>query len=82
MSASDIDQLLHDADRKVMGLDMARMMGDTVSAAKLEREAKELYQAALDADPDMKDSAWKEDGNRDDRWLLRNGFKRIAAYNS
>ena len=74
-----IDRLLHDADRKIMGANFARLMGDRVNARAMEREASGLYQKALDADIHLLDPAWKETGNRDDKWLRVNGFARIAA---
>ena len=76
---SEIDQLLHDADRKVMGANFARQMGDRSSAARMDRDAIGLYRQALNADIYMLDPAWKETGNRDDEWLQKNGFARIAA---
>lgn len=76
---SEIDQLLHDADRKVMGANFARRMGDHVNAAAMDRDAVGLYRQALGADIHMEASAWKETGNRDDEWLRRNGFAHIAA---
>lgn len=76
---NEIDQLLHDADRKVMGANFARQMGDRMNAAAMDRDAVGLYRQALNADVHMVDPAWKETGNRDDEWLRKNGFARIAA---
>lgn len=76
---SVIDQLLHDADRKVMGANMARQMGDKRNASTMDRDAVGLYRQALNADIHMEDPAWKETGNRDDDWLRSNSFARIAA---
>lgn len=76
---SEIDQLLHDADRKVMGAEMARTMGDRPSAARMDRDAAGLYRQALNADVHMVDPSWKETGNRDVPWLNAHGFARIAA---
>lgn len=74
----DIDRLLHDADRMVMGAEFARRMGDHTSADALDIQARTGYQQALDADPKMSDPAWKETGNRDASWLRRNGFITMA----
>lgn len=79
MTESDVDRLLHDADRSVMGANFARMMGDRANAIKMDRDAVRLYRQALDADMYMVDPAWKETGNRDDQWLRTNGLARIAA---
>lgn len=79
MAQSVIDQLLHDADRKVMGANFARQMGDRANAGTMDRDAVALYRRALNTDIHMEDPAWKETGNRDDDWLRRNGFARIAA---
>lgn len=76
---SEIDQLLHDADRKVMGANFARQMGDRANVAAMDRDAVGLYRQALNADIHMEDPAWKEVGNRDDEWLRAHGFARIAA---
>lgn len=76
---SEIDQLLHDADRKVMGANFARQMGDRANASTMDRDAIGLYRQALNADIHMVDPAWKEIGNRDDEWLRKNGLARIAA---
>lgn len=76
---SEIDQLLHDADRKVMGANFARQMGDRVNAAAMDRDAVGLYRQALNGDIHLEDPAWKETANRDADWLRRNGFARIAA---
>lgn len=75
----EIDRLLHDADRKVMGANFARRMCDNMNAEALDREATRLYRQALDADIYMVDPAWKWTGNRDEHWLRNNGFARIAA---
>lgn len=75
----DIDRLLHDADRKVGGVTMALMMGDGKNARQMTAEAVALYRQALDADPEMADPAWAEDGNRDDDWLNGHGFRNIVA---
>lgn len=75
----EIDKLLHDADRAVMGANFARRMGDRRNAFTLDHEAIGLYGQALNGDIHMVDPAWKETGNRDDDWLRRNGFARIAA---
>lgn len=75
---SEIDRLLHDADRKVMGANMARQMGDRASASRMDRDAIDLYRQALNADIHMEDPTWKEDGNRDGMWLRAHGFSRIA----
>jgi hypothetical protein len=74
---SKIDQLLHDADRAAMGADFAVRMLDLPHAMSLSDKAAELYRAALSADPDMTDPAWKEGGNRSYDWLMRNGFAEI-----
>lgn len=79
MSETDIDQLLHDADRAQGGIDLANMMGDAKVAAALKAKAVRLYQQALDADPALTDAAWKENGNQDKDWLRANGFPQIAA---
>jgi hypothetical protein len=74
----DIDQLLHDADRNVMGIGMAQMIGDRMAVLQMSREAVKLYRRALVADPEKADPAWRETGNRDRGWLARNGFPQIA----
>lgn len=75
MPNTEIDQLLHDADRKVMGAEMARRMGDRPSAARMDRDAVGLYRQALSADVHMVDPAWKETGNRDVPWLNAHGLR-------
>lgn len=74
---TDIDQLLHDADRKVMGAGFARRVGDTKAALRMDTEAGRLYKQAIAADEFMRDPAWKEGGNRDRDWLLLHGFEQI-----
>lgn len=69
---TDVNKLLHDADRKVMGANFAREMGHHGPAAEMDRDARELYQRAMQADPERADDAWAEDGNRDHQWLRKN----------
>jgi hypothetical protein len=76
---SEVDRLLHDADRKVMGANFARYMGDHHNAALLDRAAGVLYGAALAADPSRTDRAWRETGNRDAEWLKANGLARVPS---
>lgn len=79
MSETDIDQLLHDADRAQGGIALANMMGDQRAATALTLKAKTLYGRALALDATLSDLAWKETGNRDTDWLRANGFSQIAA---
>jgi hypothetical protein len=76
---NEIDQLLHDADRTVMGAEMARRMGDQGNAAQMDRNAAGRYRQALRADPTMADPAWRETINRDAEWLRRHGFHQIPT---
>jgi hypothetical protein len=76
---NEINQLLHDADRAVMGANFARQMGDRANAALLDRDAIAMYRQALNGDVHMTDPAWGETFNRDPDWLNHNGFARIAA---
>lgn len=71
---SEIDRLLHDADRKVMGANMARQMGDLTAAARMDAEAEALYREAMALDPEQSDPAWQETGNREPQWLSEHGL--------
>lgn len=69
-----IDQLLHDADRKVMGANFARQIGHTGPAAEMDAEAERLYREAMQLDPEQTLPAWQETGNRDAQWLAEHGL--------
>ena len=79
MTADEINQLLHDADRAATGAEFAGRMRDMKHANELDYKAIGLYNRALNLDPGMADPAWKETGNRDLVWLRQNGFEQIAA---
>lgn len=73
----DLVALLRAADRKVMGAEFARRIGDVATADRIDDGAVVLYTQALALDPNVENAAWRDASNRDPAWLERHGLSRI-----
>lgn len=80
--SSDLDDLatvLRAADRKVLGAEFARNIGDTKTAERMDDEAVALYVKALSLDPMRQQDAWRDAETRDRNWLDRHGLSAIPV---
>ena len=55
-----VDRLLHDAEHKDAGANMAATVGDTYSASRLQTQRDSLIRMASQIDPERESPAWDE----------------------
>ncbi len=72
--SDDLATVLRAADRKVLGAEFARNVGDIHTAARMDDEAVALYAKALNLDPMRRHHAWRDAETRDRSWLDRHGL--------
>ena len=75
----NLGDVLRRADRKVLGAEFARGIGNMVAANRIDADAVALYRHALTLDPERRDPAWRGATDRNREWLDQHGLSDVPA---